>query len=789
MTPTTPACEGDDQCCLLLNFEDGFVDASQGMGGSPHTATVLDGSIDGAHYKFGTHGMLFGATTPAATYGSSPDWQLGTNWTIAFWWWAAALPSSGSEYRFVSNYQSATMSFWMGIKNTAGVYSLHAEQKNTDGDWTWDSGAITIGTSQWIHVELDDANQTLRGFINGLLVGTPRASTTMAYNTGAMTLGDALGGGKSPNGSTIDSLVIYRDKYLHIQSFALPDLPYSPCLPPRWNLGVVTTGASQDFKVVLAGTTVSITVNWGDTTADTYITAGTKTHTYALAGTYLVEIRGTLTGTGSVVFFTATGNTSNKIAWTSPINQVRGITNVTAMFRDNTNSAFTGLPDRMFAECPEIAVTAAFNTTFYGCSRLLTVPEDLFAYSPYLTSDAFTNTFGTCVKLNGLPANLFRQNIRVSTTAFSSTFTGCTGLTAVTDGLFRYNVLVSTGAFTNTFYNCSGITTTLPSDLFRYNVAVSTTAFNQTFYGCTGIASLPETLFKWNVAMTTSGFSSTFYGCTGITSLPSNLFRYNVAMTSTGFYQTFALCSSLASLPSDLFQYNVAVSTTAFNQTFYGCTGIASLPETLFKWNVAMTTSGFSSTFYGCTGITSLPSNLFRYNVAMTSTGFYQTFALCSSLVSLPSDLFQYNTALTTGAFNRTFGYCYALASVPTDLFRYVTGLTTTSFQYTFYQCTNAAFTSIPATLFSACVNATSYDSTFMGCTKLTAIPSALLDHGKTVITTVTRMFSGCTSLDGNAPTWWDAGQWTLISAYTDCFKSDTGLDNWADIPNSWKGL
>jgi hypothetical protein len=86
-------------------------------------------------------------------------------------------------------------------------------------------------------------------------------------------------------------------------------------------------------------------------------------------------------------------------------------------------------------------------------------------------------------------------------------------------------------------------------------------------------------------------------------------------------------------------------------------------------------------------------------------------------------------------------------------------------------------------------VNAKSYDSTFMGCTKLTAIPAALLDHGKTVITTVTRMFSGCTSLDGNAPTWWDSGQWTLISAYTDCFKSDTGLDNWADIPNSWKGL
>jgi len=119
-----------------------------------------------------------------------------------------------------------------------------------------------------------------------------------------------------------------------------------------WTLTVVTTGVSQTFNIDLAGTTLNIIVNWGDTSSNTYTTAGTKTHTFASAGTYYVTITGTLTGTSAyVVFYTATGNTSQRITATTPIAGVTGITNVVNMFR---GAMITSLPAGMFRNCPSL---------------------------------------------------------------------------------------------------------------------------------------------------------------------------------------------------------------------------------------------------------------------------------------------------------------------------------------------------------------------------------------------------------------------------------------------------
>jgi surface protein len=53
-------------------------------------------------------------------------------------------------------------------------------------------------------------------------------------------------------------------------------------------------------EVPLAGT-VNCTVDWGDGLSDSYTTTGTKTHTYAAGGVYIVQVSGTLTGFGGVV--------------------------------------------------------------------------------------------------------------------------------------------------------------------------------------------------------------------------------------------------------------------------------------------------------------------------------------------------------------------------------------------------------------------------------------------------------------------------------------------------------
>ena len=61
-----------------------------------------------------------------------------------------------------------------------------------------------------------------------------------------------------------------------------------------------TTLGDTTVELPLAGT-VNVTVDWGDTTSDSYTTTGTKTHTYASGGEYTVRVSGTLTRFGGTV--------------------------------------------------------------------------------------------------------------------------------------------------------------------------------------------------------------------------------------------------------------------------------------------------------------------------------------------------------------------------------------------------------------------------------------------------------------------------------------------------------
>jgi surface protein len=61
-----------------------------------------------------------------------------------------------------------------------------------------------------------------------------------------------------------------------------------------------TSLGNTTVEIPLAGT-VNCTVDWGDGLSDSYTTTGTKSHTYAGAGVYIVQVSGTLTGFGSNV--------------------------------------------------------------------------------------------------------------------------------------------------------------------------------------------------------------------------------------------------------------------------------------------------------------------------------------------------------------------------------------------------------------------------------------------------------------------------------------------------------
>ena len=80
-----------------------------------------------------------------------------------------------------------------------------------------------------------------------------------------------------------------------------------------------------------------------------------------------------------------------------------------------------------------------FGSCFSGCSKLTSIPSNLFANNPEVTN--FSHCFYNCTGLTSIPSNLFANNPEV--TNFSHCFYNCTRLTSSTpidnDGTPIYN--------------------------------------------------------------------------------------------------------------------------------------------------------------------------------------------------------------------------------------------------------------------------------------------------------------------------------------------------------------
>jgi surface protein len=110
-------------------------------------------------------------------------------------------------------------------------------------------------------------------------------------------------------------------------------LPYNPD-----NLVLVFDTSFRDttVEVPLFGT-VNCTIDWGDGLSDSYTTVGTKTHTYAADGVYIVQVLGTLTGFGANV-------TRRELRACLSFGEI-GLTSLSQAFRLCTN--LTQVPSRL----------------------------------------------------------------------------------------------------------------------------------------------------------------------------------------------------------------------------------------------------------------------------------------------------------------------------------------------------------------------------------------------------------------------------------------------------------
>jgi surface protein len=251
-----------------------------------------------------------------------------------------------------------------------------------------------------------------------------------------------------------------------------------------WKTNNPGLSTSTQVKLPLAATgTYNFLVNWGDGTQDTITVwnAAETTHTYAVAGTYIVTITGIFTG-----FRFAGGGDRRKLLNISQFGILRLGANNGRYFEGCNNLTITAVDPLDL-----IGITNLFKA-FAFCSSLTTAPG--LAITDTSNIQSFQNTFELCI--------LFNENIGnwdvSSGSIFSNMFIDC--------NIFNQNLNswdVSSGStFSSMFSYCY----LFNSPLSNWDVSNATTVYAM-FLDCN---SFDQYLGSWNLGNCTE-ISFMFY--------------------------------------------------------------------------------------------------------------------------------------------------------------------------------------------------------------------------------------------------------------------------------------
>lgn len=296
---------------------------------------------------------------------------------------------------------------------------------------------------------------------------------------------------------------------------------------------VDTTNVSSSNAIAsmpFTSSTAAITVDWGDGTADS-----NSTHTYSSPGTYQILVESS--------DWSATTMTTSSGSVTSSNNPQL------YYFRNTLVSV-----DSPFYSAP---ANQTFSYAFYQCTKLTSLPEEMFAECT--SSSSFAYCFYGCSSLTSIPANLFKGCN--SAASFSYCFYGCSSLTSISGSAFDG----CTGAtnFGFCFHGCSSLQT-VPEHLFDSCTGV--TNFESLFRGCTNLQGLPAEIFRYNTLVTTMG--GMFWSCMHLQSIPEDLVRYNTALTNVGAFFCLTAGTALSNFPTDFLKYNTNI--TSFTYSNFG---------------------------------------------------------------------------------------------------------------------------------------------------------------------------------------------------------------------------
>lgn len=321
-------------------------------------------------------------------------------------------------------------------------------------------------------------------------------------------------------------------------------------------------------------------INWGDGNIETYSnSAGTRSHTYAQTGKYIIDISSSNTS-----FVVALGQyIVNQYSDTTMRNKVIYVENNSTRSLSTSDRSFfrylTSLKNVKFGSNFKFANNHIPDYTCNGCTAL-----ENFDFHGVTSIGNYVFQNCSSLALTKLPNNI--------TEIDSGAFFGCSSLalTSLPSALTILSYMA--------FYKCTSLAiTSIPETITTYGNAI--------FYGCTGLTTMtlpesmtimPNGLFNSCTNLTTVNFPSS------LTNISESAFSscFNLVLTSLPDTITIIDTSSFANCPKIALTTLPSALTTIGRTAFGYCTGLTqiTIPAGITTINDAA--------FTGCTKLTSI---------------------------------------------------------------------------------------------------------------------------------------------------------------------------------------
>lgn len=359
----------------------------------------------------------------------------------------------------------------------------------------------------------------------------------------------------------------------------------------KTNNAGTSTSTQFTMPTVISGT-YNCAVNWGDGTSSTITTYNDAawTHTYSVAGSYIVSITGTFNG----IEFNNGGDCLKLL----------NVSQFGILQLGNTGGYFYGCANLTVTATDVLNMTGTTNmfAAFSICSSVVTIPSINSWNMSAVTS--FSNMFNGCAAFNESGIGSWTTT---ALTNLNGTFQGCT---AFNQSLNSWDVSHVT-ALDNCFRLCSAFNQSLNS----WNTG-AVTSMSQTFLSA---PAFNGNITSWNVGACTN-FGSFLNGCGNFN---QNIGSWNMAAATNinGMFQGCSIfnqnlnswvltsCTIMSAVFRNCFAYNQPMNSwsTSLVTTFVNMfNGAIAFNQDVSAWTIAAVTdatsmfasSGFALTNY-----------------------------------------------------------------------------------------------------------------------------------------------------------------------------------------------